>query len=125
MLARWAVPRYGVAKVLFLEILGGTLVLAVVLPLAGRPPAPPATAAGWVYVVALAAGAVLLANYFFFSAVKRIEAAPTAVAATIEPVVGALLALLLFQQHLTTLGWLGLALVVGGVATGYWKEGAD
>jgi drug/metabolite transporter (DMT)-like permease len=84
-----------------------------------------AIVAGWVYVVALAAGAVLLANFFFFSAVKRIEAAPTAVAATIEPVVGALLALLLFQQHLTALGWVGLALVVGGVATGYWKEGAD
>jgi DME family drug/metabolite transporter len=125
VLARWAVPRYGVSKVLFLEILGGTVVLAVVLPLAGHPPAPPATAAGWVYAVALAAGAVLLANFFFFSAVKRIEAAPTAVAATIEPVVGALLALLLFQQHLTVLGWVGLALVVFGVATGYWKEGAD
>jgi len=125
VLARWAVPRYGVSKVLFLEILGGTVVLAILLPLAGRPPAPPATPAGWLYVVALAAGAVVLANYFFFSAVKRIEAAPTAVAATIEPVVGALLALLLFQQQLTALGWIGLVLVVGGVATGYWKEGAE
>lgn len=125
VLARWAVPRYGISKVLFLELLGGTAILALVLPLAGRPPAPPATATAWLYVVALAAGAVLLANFFFFSAVKRIEAAPTAVAATIEPVVGALLALLLFQQHLTLLGWVGLALVVGGVATGYWKEGAD
>jgi len=123
VLARWAVPRYGVSKVLFLEILGGTAVLAVVLPLAGRPPAPPATTWGWLYVVALAAGAVLLANFFFFSAVKRIEAAPTAVAATIEPVVGALLALTLLQQQLSIPGWVGLALVVGGVATGYWKEG--
>ena len=124
VLARWAVPRYGVSKVLFLEILGGTAVLAVVLPLAGRPPAPPATTWGWLYVVALAAGAVLLANFFFFSAVKRIEAAPTAVAATIEPVVGALLALTLLQQQLSIPGWVGLALVVGGVATGYWKEGS-
>jgi DME family drug/metabolite transporter len=56
--------------------------------------------------------------------VKRIEAAPTAVAATIEPVVAAMLALLFFNQQLTMLGWLGLALVVAGVATGYWKEGA-
>ena len=125
VMARWAVPRYGVSKVLFLEILGGTAVLAIVLPLAGRPPAPPTTASAWLYVVALTAGAVLLANFFFFSGVKRIEAAPTAVAATIEPVVGALLALLLFSQQLTLLGWLGLLLVVGGVATGYWKEGAD
>jgi drug/metabolite transporter (DMT)-like permease len=125
VLARWAVPRYGVSKVLFLELVGGTAILALVLPLAGRPPAPPATLTAWLYVVALAAGAVLLANYFFFSAVKRIEAAPTAVAATIEPVVGAVLGLLLFSQHLTISGWVGLALVVGGVATGYWKEGAD
>ena len=125
VLARWAVPRYGVSKVLYLELLGGTAILAIVLPLAGRPPTPPATLTAWMYVVALAAGAVVLANYFFFSAVKRIEAAPTAVAATIEPVVGALLGLLLFSQHLTVVGWLGLALVVGGVALGYWKEGAD
>ncbi len=125
VLARWAVPRYGISKVLYLELLGGTIILAVVLPLAGQPPAPPTTAVAWMYVVALAAGAVLLANYFFFSAVKRIEAAPTAVAATIEPVVGALLGLLLFSQHLTLVGWVGLAMVVGGVALGYWKEGAD
>ena len=53
---------------------------------------------------------------------RRIEAAPAAVAATIEPVVGTLLALLLFTQQLTALGWLGLALVVGGVAMGYLVE---
>jgi DME family drug/metabolite transporter len=77
------------------------------------------------FTLALALGSVLLANFFFFSAVRRIEAAPTAVAATIEPVVAALLAWLLFHQQLTLLGWLGLALVVAGVATGYWKEGAE
>ena len=125
VLARWAVPRYGVSKVLYLELLGGTAILMIVLPLAGRPPTPPTTLTAWMYVVALAAGAVLLANYFFFSAVKRIEAAPTAIAATIEPVIGALLGVLLFSQHLTGVGWLGLAMVVGGVAMGYWKEGAD
>jgi len=37
--------------------------------------------------------------------------------------VGAVLALLLFSQRLTTLGWLGLLLVVGGVAAGYLLEG--
>jgi DME family drug/metabolite transporter len=65
---------------------------------------------------------VLLANFCFFSAVRRIEAAPAAVAATIEPVVAALLALALFDQQLTVWGWLGLAMVVGGVVAGYWKE---
>jgi DME family drug/metabolite transporter len=122
LLARWAVPRYGVRKVLFLEIVGGTAVLALVLPLAGHPPALPPGASAWAYIGALTVATVLLANFAFFAAVRRIEAAPTAVAATIEPVMGALLALLLFSQRLTALGWVGLAMVVGGVAAGYWRE---
>ena len=65
---------------------------------------------------------MLGANYLFFSALKRIEAAPTAVAATIEPVVAAILALLLFGQALTAGGWLGLGLVVAGVSAGYLAE---
>jgi DME family drug/metabolite transporter len=125
ILARWAVPRYGTLKVLFLEIAGGTLALAILLPLAGHAPAPPPTASGWLYVLALAAGPVLGANFLFFAAVKRIDAAPTAVAATIEPVVGTLLALALFSQRLEPLGWLGLALVVGGVAAGYLREAVE
>jgi DME family drug/metabolite transporter len=119
LLARWAAPRYGVVRVLFYEIVGGTVILGLVLPLAGRPPAPPHTADAWVYTVALTLGTVLFANFAFFGAARRIEAGPTAVAATIEPVVGALLALALLGQHPTAVGWLGLALVVGGVAAGF------
>ena len=122
LLARHTVPRYGVVKVLFYELLGGVVVLGIALPLAGHTPVPTASAAGWLYIAALGVGSVLLANFAFFGAVKRIEAAPTAVAASIEPVVGALLALLLFGQGLTALGWLGLALVVTGVAAGYLRE---
>ncbi len=122
LLARWAVPRYGATRVLLLELAGGTLLLAVLLPAAGRPPTPPTTVSAWVYVGLLALGAVLGANYLFFSALKRIEAAPTAVAATIEPVVATALALVLFGQTLSGAGWSGLALVVAGVAVGYLVE---
>jgi DME family drug/metabolite transporter len=125
ILARWAVPRYGTFKVLFWEIAGGTLLLAVILPLAGQTPLPPTTGAGWLFVLALAAGPVVLANVFFFNAVKRIDAAPTAIAATIEPVVGALLALMLFDQRLQVLGWVGLALVIFGVSAGYLREAKE
>ena len=124
LMARYAVPRYGVVRVLFLEALGGVLIVWLALSVWGRPPSLPPSAAAWRGLLGLALGSVLAANFLFFAAVKRIEAAPASVAATIEPVVGALLAFLLFSQHLTPLGVIGLLMVVGGVATGYLKEGA-
>jgi drug/metabolite transporter, DME family len=122
LLARFAVPRYGSRRVLFLELVGGTILLGAFLPMSGHTPHLPGTAAGWTYIMALGAGAVLAANFFFFAAARRIDAAPTAVAASIEPVVGALLALLLLGQQLTVSGWLGLLMVVAGVAGGYALE---
>ena len=122
LVARYAVPRYGSARMLFYMLVGGTLLLAILLPLNGRTPQPPPTLAGWGYIAALGIGSVLLANFCFFAAVKRIDAAPTAVAASIEPFVGAALGLLLFGQQLTLIGWLGLLLVVGGVAGGFAAE---
>jgi drug/metabolite transporter (DMT)-like permease len=89
----------------------------------GRPPVPPPSGDAWRGLLGLAAGSVIAANLLFFAAMKRIEAAPASVAATIEPVVGAILALLLFSQRLTALGWVGLLMVVGGVAAGYLLEG--
>jgi len=123
LLARWAVPRLGSIRVLFLELAGGTVILAIVLPAIGQPPAAPETWSGWLYVALLSIGAVLGANFLFFAALKRIEAAPAAVAATVEPVVATVLALALFGQALSASGWAGLALVVGGVAAGYLAEG--
>lgn len=126
VLGRSLVPRIGAARFLFLEILGGTVLLAPWFGarwwLTGQSPLPPANGTAWAYIVALAAGTVLAANVLFFGGVKRIEAAPTAVAATIEPVVAALLALALFAQQLSPGGWLGLAMVVLGVAAGYARE---
>ena len=127
LLARYAVPLYGPMKVLFLEILGGIVILGVVLGVVGVASGnpllrPPPTAGAWMYTALLAAGTVVLANVLFFNAAKRIDAAPTSVAATIEPVVGALLAFALFGQRLTGFGTLGLVMVVGGVAGGYLEE---
>src|SRR6266436_261118 len=117
LMARFAVPRYGAVQVLFLEAVGGVVILGIVLTLAGRMPTPPPSLAAWRGLAALTAGSVLAANLFFFAAVKRIEAAPAAVAATIEPVVGTALALLLFHQQLSPLGWVGLTMVVAGAET--------
>jgi len=42
--------------------------------------------------------------------------------AALFPLVGALLALLLFNQQLRWFGWLGLAMVIGGVSGGAVEE---
>ncbi|MBA2244829.1 MAG: DMT family transporter [Gemmatimonadetes bacterium] len=124
LVARFAVPIYGVIRVLFLTLAGGTLILAIVLPLAGHAPVAPGTGAAWLFILGLGGGTVL-ANFAFFGGVKRIDAAPASVATTIEPVVASLLGLLLFAQGLTAVGWIGLALVVTGVAGGYLREAED
>jgi DME family drug/metabolite transporter len=124
VLARSVVPRIGSVRFLFLEIAGGTVLLGLLLPATERAPVLPETGAAWGYVLALAGATVLAANFLFFGGVKRIEAAPTAVAATIEPVVAALLALALFTQRLSPAGWAGLAMVVVGVAAGYLRDAA-
>jgi DME family drug/metabolite transporter len=125
LVARYAVPRYGARQVLFLEMAGAIFVLGIVLPLAGYPLVRPHGASAWTYVLLLALGPVLAANFLFFAALKRIDAAPTAVAATVEPVVGTLLAFFLLSQRLTVLGVFGLVMVVGGVAGGYLEESTE
>jgi DME family drug/metabolite transporter len=122
VMARWAVPRYGVIKVLFLEIVGGVAILGLLLPLLGHPPGVPSGAAAWLFTIGLTLGTVWLANILYFGALRRIEATPTNVAATIEPVVGTLLAFFFLGQALSLLGWVGLVMVVAGVAAGYVRE---
>jgi drug/metabolite transporter (DMT)-like permease len=122
ILARYVVPRYGSKKMLYWELVGGLIFLAILLPMFGRTPNAPSNIAGWAYVGALGIGAVVAANFLFFGAMKRIDAAPASVAASVEPLVGALLSLLLFNQQLRWFGWLGLLMVVGGVAGGYAEE---
>jgi len=122
LVARYAVPRYGARQVLLLEMAGAIFVLGIVLPLAGYSLTPPQGTSAWTFVALLALGPVLAANFLFFAALKRIDAAPTAVAATVEPVLGTLLAWLLLGQHLTLVGVIGLAMVVVGVAGGYVEE---
>lgn len=121
LLARAIVPSIGPVRFLFWEIAGGSLLLGGLLTGAGRHDvmALPGLES-WIYILALALATVVGANLLFFSALERIDAAPTSVAATIEPVVGALLALLFLDQSLDPWGWLGLVMVVGGVAGGYW-----
>ncbi|MBA4158588.1 MAG: DMT family transporter [Gemmatimonadetes bacterium] len=110
------VPRLGVLRTLLFSLSAGALVLAPAAALAGYPPRLALPAAAWPLLLALALGTTLLANALYYWGLARIEAGRAAILAAIEPVVAAVLALAIHRQALTPLGWLGVALVVAGVA---------
>ena len=116
LFGRWAAARWSPLTTVLHSQVGATLLLAVVVPLLWGPVSWPreldAAAMLTTYGLLTDAVAVLL----FYDAMRRIPAAKAAVTATIEPVVAAVLAGVVLGQTLTAWGWLGLVLVVGGVA---------
>jgi drug/metabolite transporter, DME family len=109
-------PRYGIGSMLFFSLLAGTLVLWPAAALAGHAPRTALPAPAWLLLAALALGATLLANGLYYWGLHRIEAGRAAVIASIEPAVAAVLALLVFGERLTPIGWLGVGVVVAGVS---------
>jgi len=116
LFGRYSAPRYGAVATAVYSTGSAGLVLAAVLPLLGRPVALPAGTAAWVLIVVFSVLTIAVAQLLFFDALGRVEASGVSVASAVEPVVAALLATTLLDQDLTPLGWLGIALVVSGVA---------
>jgi len=116
-------PRCGPLATILFSTVGGCLVLggawaAGVLPVEGPP-----SGRAWLVLVVFSVTTMTVAALLFFDALRRIEATRAAIATTTEPVVAALLAAFLLGQTLPPVGWLGLALVVGGVAGAYGVAG--
>ena len=116
LFGRWSSPRWGSLATVLYSTAGGTLLLAVAIPLAGRTVVLPRDGAVWTLLVVFALLTIALASFLFYDALGRIEAGGAAITSTLEPVVAALLAGWLLGQKLTPWGWLGLTLVVVGVA---------
>lgn len=123
LFGRRYLPRFGVMRTLVYSLLSGTVVLGVAAAAVGQAPRLSLPVAAWPLLLALALGATLLANSLYYWGLSRIEAGHAAVIASVEPVVAALLALAVFEQRLTILGWVGVALVVAGVASGTGRGG--
>jgi DME family drug/metabolite transporter len=116
LFGRYAAPRFGpVATAVYSTGLAG-LVLAAALPLLGRPVALPSGAAAWALLVAFAALSIAAAQLLFFDALNRVDAGGVSAATAAEPVVAAVLATVMLDQGLAAIGWIGIALVVIGVA---------
>jgi DME family drug/metabolite transporter len=125
LFGRWAVPRFGSLPTVLHSYWAACLILAVVLPAVSGSGvfALPAGGEGWLLLLGYGLLTIAVAVFVFYDALRRIPAHRAAVVATVEPVVAALLAAILLGQHLTPVGWLGLALVVCGVAGAALRRG--
>lgn len=118
LFGRWAVPRFGSLPTVLHSYWAACLILAIALPTVAGSGAftLPTGGRGWALLVGYGLLTIAVAVLVFYDALRRIPAHRASVVATVEPVVAALLAGVLLGQHLVPAGWLGLALVVTGVA---------
>lgn len=80
------------------------------------------TPLAWASLVSVAVVSTFLANYCYYNGLKYLEAGRASIVATIEPVVAAVAAYLLFGEYFSLLGYMGAALIVVAViATIYEK----
>jgi DME family drug/metabolite transporter len=116
LLGRFATPRYGAARTLLYSTLGACVLLAVAVPTTSGALVLPRNVTAWSLLLVFALLTITVAQFLFFDALGRIEASRAAIGTSIEPIVAAILATLLLAQGLSPIGWVGIALVVAGVA---------
>ena len=116
LFGRFAAPRYGSMPTVVYSTIGSCLFLALVVPATSGPIVWPGTPAAWTLLAAFALLTIAVAHFLFFDALARIDASRASISTAVEPVVAGILATMLLSQGLTPLGWVGIALVVVGVA---------
>jgi DME family drug/metabolite transporter len=116
LLGRYASPRWGSVATVLHATWGACVLLLVAIPLAWGAPRMPAGGTAWTLLIVYGVLTIAVAALLFYDALARVPAGSVTILLTAEPVVAALLATVLVNQGLTGRGWLGLALVVIGVA---------
>jgi DME family drug/metabolite transporter len=116
LLGRYAAPRFGSASTVVYSTAGASALLALVVPALPGPLVLPSSGEAWLLLTAFGALTIAVAQFLFFDALARVEASTASVVTAAEPVTAALLATTLLDQGLSLLGWVGIALVVAGVA---------
>ncbi len=116
LFGRYATPRFGSRATVLYTAVGSCAWLSVTLPMFSDGLVLPPSGAAWALLAVFALLTVAGAQFLFFDALGRIEAGRAAITSAAEPVVAALLATALLAQGLSPVGWVGVALVVVGVA---------
>ena len=96
-------------------IIAGAAIVYVLIAVARGSPLP-ATAKGWMAVLAMAVVSTSLAIGAFFAAMRRIGATSAAVGSTLEPLVTVALSFLVLDERLTGIQLAGGAMIVAAVA---------
>ncbi len=120
LFGRFAAPRYGSIPTVVYSSLGSCLFLGAVVPLTSGGLVLPSSGAAWTLLIAFGVLTIAVAHFLFFDALAHIDASRASIATAIEPVVAAALATWLLSQGLRPIGWVGIALVVAGVAGVGW-----
>ncbi|TVP45475.1 MAG: DMT family transporter [Gemmatimonadales bacterium] len=104
---------------LFWSTVGGTMAVAAFVVVGGDPLVLPSDAPTWGLALLFGLLTMAAAPLLLFSALRTLEAGRASIGTTIEPLVAAVLAMLLLEQTLAPVGWLGLAVLMVGVAGAY------
>jgi drug/metabolite transporter, DME family len=104
---------------LFWSTVGGSVLLGAAWTLRGEGLVLPSTAAAWGVVLLFGLLTIACAPLLLFNAMRTLEAGRASIGTTVEPLVAALLAMAFLDQILTPGGWIGMALLVTGVAGAY------
>lgn len=111
--------EHGPLVPLFWSTLGGTILLTVAWVVRSEPVVLPDSARSWGLLLTFGLFTIAVAALLLFNAMRTLEAGRASIGTTVEPFVAALLAMLLLDQTLTPTGWVGLAVLVIGVAGAY------
>jgi DME family drug/metabolite transporter len=104
---------------LFWSTVGGTLMIVGYFVASGTTLVLPSEPAGWALSLVFGLLTMAAAPLLLFRALRTLEAGRAAIGTTIEPLVAAVLALFLLDQTLAPVGWVGLGVLVLGVAGAY------
>jgi len=119
LFGRHAVPRFGSSATAVYSTAGACALLVGFAVTGNLEVDLPPDSRTWLVLGVFAFLTIAAATLLFFDGLGRIRADRAAIATTTEPLVAALLATFLLGQGLTVVGWLGLGLVVVGVAGTY------
>lgn len=119
LFGRAASPIYGPLATTLYSTMAGTVIIVVTGVFGFLDFALPPSGGAWALVVVLALASLTFASFLFFDGLRQVRAPRAAIVTTLEPVVAAILAALFIGQGMTPVGWVGLFVVVGGVAGAY------